>query len=128
MLNVSFNIVFLEVIFFSINYALLYNIHLPYDLFLNQSVFFAINNFLLLAMINILIISRAEWKIAAWIDKWTIAVSVIEQILQHIMESITGQILQQFSWMLQEINECCNKWVLFWCFLFYQLLLRLTYS
>ena len=89
-LNVSFNIAFLKVIFFSINYALLYNIYLPYDLILNESGFITISKFSLLAMVNILIISRAEWEIAGWIDKWTIAVSVIEQILQHLMDSIAG--------------------------------------
>ena len=87
-LNVSFNIAFLKVIFFSMNYALLYSICLPCDLMLNESGFITISNFSL--MVNILIISRADWKIAAWIDKWTIAVSVIEQILQHLMDSIAG--------------------------------------
>ena len=64
-LNVSFNIVFLKVTFFSISHSLLYHLSLPYDLFLNESVFITINNFLLLAMVNILTISRAEWEIAA---------------------------------------------------------------
>ena len=40
-------------------------IYLPYDIILNESVFITINNFLLLAMVNTLIISRAECKIAA---------------------------------------------------------------
>ena len=33
--------------------------------------------------------SRAEWKTAAWIDKWTIAESVIKQILQQMVDSTT---------------------------------------
>ena len=41
-------------------------------------------------MVNILIISRVGWKIAALIDKLTIAVTIIEQILQHVMDTITG--------------------------------------
>ena len=39
-------------------------------------------------MVNVLVIYRAEWKIAAWIDKWTTTVSVIEQILQHLMDTV----------------------------------------
>ena len=42
-----------------------YDLWLPYDLFLNESVFIAINNLLLLAMVNIFTISGAGWKIAA---------------------------------------------------------------
>ena len=61
-------------------------------------------------MVNVLTIPRAGWKIAAWTEKWTIAVSLNEQILQDMMDSTTEWILQQFSWMLQWINECCNKW------------------
>ena len=38
-------------------------------------------------MVNILIVSRVEWKITTWTDKWTFAVSVIEQILQHMMDN-----------------------------------------
>ena len=72
-------------IFFSISNALLYHIYLPYDLSFNESVFITINNFLLLAMVNILIISRAEWKITASIDKWKMTESVIEQILQQMI-------------------------------------------
>ena len=64
-LNVSFNIFFIKVIFFSINHSLLYHPYLPYHLFLNESVFITINNFLLLAMVNLLTVSRAGWKIAA---------------------------------------------------------------
>ena len=41
------------------------HLYLPYDLSLNESVFIFANNFLLLAIVNILIISRAEWKTAA---------------------------------------------------------------
>ena len=48
-------------------------------------MFITINNFLLLAMVNILIISRAEWKITASIDKWKMTESVIEQILQQMI-------------------------------------------
>ena len=75
-------------IFFSISYSLLYHVYLPYDLFLNESVYITINNFLLLAMINITIIWRVGWKIAALIDKWTVAVSK-KRMLQHIMDAIT---------------------------------------
>ena len=60
MLNVFFNIVFIEVIFFSIGHSLLYHLYL-----LNESWFITINNFLLLATGNILTVSRAGWKIAA---------------------------------------------------------------
>ena len=74
-------------------------------------MFITISNFLLLAMVNILTISRAGWKIAAWIEKSTTVVSINEQILQNMMDSTTEWILQQFSWMLQWINECYNKWV-----------------
>ena len=42
---------------------------LPYDLFLYEPVFITNNYFLLLAMVNIITIWRAWWKIAAWIDK-----------------------------------------------------------
>ena len=70
-LNVSFNIVLLKMIFFSISYSLLYHLYLPYDLFLNKSAFITINNFLLLAMVNILTILPSLWKIAASFDKWT---------------------------------------------------------
>ena len=56
---------FIKVIFFSISHSLQYHICLPYDLFLNESVFITINKFLLLAMVKILTISRAGWKIAA---------------------------------------------------------------
>ena len=52
-------------IFFSVSYSLLYHLYLPYDLFLNESELITINNFLLLAMVNVLTISRAGWKIAA---------------------------------------------------------------
>ena len=38
-------------------------------------------------MVNILIMPHVEWKINARTDKWTIAVSVIEQILQHMMDN-----------------------------------------
>ena len=41
-------------------------------------------------MVNILTISRAGWKNAASIDKWTIAVSINEQILQNSIDSTTG--------------------------------------
>ena len=59
----------------------MYSLYLPYYLFLNESVFITINNFLLLAVVNILTLSRAGWKIA---------VSTNEQILQHIVDNITG--------------------------------------
>ena len=65
-------------------------IYLQYNLFLNESVCNTVNNFLLFAMINILIVSRAKWKIAALTDKRAFAVSITEQILQHIMDNITG--------------------------------------
>ena len=52
-------------IFFSISHCLQYHLYLPYDLFLNESVFNTINNLLLLAMVNIITISRAGWKNAA---------------------------------------------------------------
>ena len=45
------------------SHSLLYHLYLPYDLFLNESVFITIKNFLLFAMINILTISRAEWTL-----------------------------------------------------------------
>ena len=112
-------------IFFSISYSLLHHLYVPYDLFFNESVFITINNFLLLTVVNILTILHARSKIAAWIDKWAIAVSVDEQIIQPMMNSITWWILQQFSWMLQCINECCNKLVLLWYIRFYQLFLSL---
>ena len=51
----------------------------------------------LLVMVNILTISRAGWEIAYWIDEWTIAVSINEQILLQIMDTITRLILQQCS-------------------------------
>ena len=51
----------------------------------------------LLVMVNILSISRAGWKIASWIDEWTIAVSINEQTLLQIMDTITRLILQQCS-------------------------------
>ena len=41
-------------------------------------------------MVNILTISRAGWKIAALIDKYTITVRIDEQILQNMMNNITG--------------------------------------
>ena len=126
---------FLSILFSLKWYSLVWAIHYciyqvisPYDLFLNESVFITSNSFLLLAMVNILTISRAGWKIAVWINKWTIDARINEQILQNMMDSATGWILQQFSWMLQWINECCNKWVLLLYFLFYQLILSLTYS
>ena len=59
----------------------MYSLYFPYDLFLNESVFITINNFLQLAVVNILTRSRAGWKIA---------VSTNEQILQHIVDNITG--------------------------------------
>ena len=57
-------------------------------------MFITIIIFLLLAMINLLTISCAEWKFSAWIDKWEITVSMNEQMLQHMMDSVTGWILQ----------------------------------
>ena len=39
-------------------------------------------------MINILTISRAAWKIAVYIN---------EQLLQNMIDSTAGRILQQFS-------------------------------
>ena len=64
-LNVFFHIVFLKVIFFSMSYSLLHHLYLPYDLFLNESVFITIIIFLLLAKVVILTILLAGWKIAA---------------------------------------------------------------
>ena len=61
-----------------------------YELFLSESVFITMNIFLLLAIVNILTILLAGWKIAASVDKWTIAISINEQILQHMVDSITG--------------------------------------
>ena len=116
---VSFNIGFLKVIESSISHSLLYQLNLLYDQFLNESVFITINNFLMIAMVSILIISLAGWKFSAWIDKWTMAVSKNEQILENVMDGTTEWIFQQFSWMLQWINKCWNKWVLRWYFLFY---------
>ena len=55
----------MRVIFFSISHSLLYHVYLPYDLFLNESVFVTVSSFLLLSMVNLLTISRARWKIAA---------------------------------------------------------------
>ena len=60
-------------------------------------------------MANLLTISRAGWKIAAGIDKWTIAICVNEQILQNTIDNATGSILQQFSCMLQWKNKCSKK-------------------
>ena len=48
-------------------------------------MFITVSNFLLLAMVNLLTILRARWKISAWIDKWTIAISINEQILQNMI-------------------------------------------
>ena len=115
-LNVSFNITFLKVIFFIISHSLQYHLYLPYDLFLNESMLITFNNFLLLTMVNVLIIWRTGWKIAAEIEKWIIAVSINKQMVQNMMEDTTEWILQQFSWMLQWISECCNKWELLWYF------------
>ena len=61
-----------------------------YELFLSESVFITMNIFLLLAIVNILTILLAGRKIAASVDKWTIAISINEQILQHMVDSITG--------------------------------------
>ena len=47
----------------NISYFLLYHLYLPYDLFLNESVFITINNFLLLSMANMLTISRADGRL-----------------------------------------------------------------
>ena len=41
-----------------------------------------------MAIVNIITILRARWKIADWVDKWTIIICVNEQILQHMMDSI----------------------------------------
>ena len=46
------------------SYSLLHHLYLPYDLFLNESVFITIILFLLLAIVNILTILLAGWKIA----------------------------------------------------------------
>ena len=54
-------------------------------------------HFLLLAVVNKLTNLLAGWKIAASVDKWTIAFSINEQILQHKVDSITRWIMQQFS-------------------------------
>ena len=43
----------------------MYHLYLLYDFFLNNLVLITINYLLLLAMVNILSISRARWKIAA---------------------------------------------------------------
>ena len=56
-------------------------------LFLNESVFITINNFLLLPIVNILTILLVEWEIAGLVDKWTVCISINEQILQHMMDS-----------------------------------------
>ena len=41
-----------------------------------------------MSIVNILTISRTVWKIAARVNKWTIVISINEQILQHMMDSI----------------------------------------
>ena len=63
-------------------------------------MFITINNSLLFALVSVLTISRAGWKISAWSDKWTIAVSINEQLLQHMTDSTIGCMLQKFSWKL----------------------------
>ena len=107
---------------YSLVSALIYHLYLVHDLFLNDAVFLTINYLLILAMVIILTISRAGWKIAPWINKWTIDVCTNK----HEMDTITRWILQHLLWMLQQINECCNKRSLLWYFLFYQLFLSLT--
>ena len=54
------------------------------------------NIFLLLGIVNILTILLVGRKITASVDKWAIAIGINEQILQHMVDSITGQIMQQF--------------------------------
>lgn len=51
-------------------------------------------NCFLILTVNILTISHAGWKIHAWIDEWAVTVSINEQILQLMMDSIAGWILQ----------------------------------
>ena len=46
-----------------------------------------------MAMINILTISRAGWKIATWINKWATSASINEQMMQNMMDSTAGWIL-----------------------------------
>ena len=62
-------------------------LYLPFYLFLNESVFTTINIFLLLPIVNILTILLLEWEIAGLVDKWTVGISINEQILQHMMDS-----------------------------------------
>ena len=59
------NIVFIKVILLSISHSLLYHLYMPYDLFLNESVFITASNFLLLAIVDFtdLAISRVGWEI-----------------------------------------------------------------
>ena len=56
-------------------------------LILNESVFITINIFLLLYIVNILTILLVEWWIAGLVDKWTVGISINEQILQRMMDS-----------------------------------------
>ena len=56
-LNVSFKVRF------SIRHSSLHHLYLPYDLFLNELVSIATNYFSLLAMVNILTISRADGRL-----------------------------------------------------------------
>ena len=56
-------------------------------LFLIESVFITINNFLLLPIVNILTILLVEWEIAGLVDKWTVCIRINEEILQHMMDS-----------------------------------------
>ena len=62
-------------------------LYLPFYLFLNESVFTTINIFLLLPIVNILTILLLEWEIAGLVDKWTVGISINEQILQRMMDS-----------------------------------------
>ena len=84
MLNVSFNIAFIKMIFFSISHSFLHHLYLPYGLLMNQF------NFVLLAIINILTTSRARWKTVASINIRAIAVSINQQILQNMIDSTAG--------------------------------------
>ena len=51
-------------------------------------------------MVNIITISPTGWKIVARIDKWTVALSVNEQILQHMIKELDKY--------CSNFHECCN--------------------
>ena len=95
-------------IFFSLRYSLFYEPYLRHGLFLNESGFITINYFLL------------YWL---WLTYQLFVVRHGRSLLESMnvycnikTDTTTGWILKQFSWMLQRIKRCCNKWTLLWYF------------